>query len=273
MIPRRFAVLRPYLASFIHPRFRRPPARELLYWLTQPGKQQRAAKFIANKQEVDGFWELRFHGLAQPFYCPASASWVDLCQTIDECFNPANWHHFLSQQTSIGPDDVVVDCGAAEGLFSFTIAARARRVYAVEPVPFWHAALARTFRSFDNVELVQAGVGHKSSSMHMTDDQVNSHISAQGSLEVPITTLDALFAEQEFPVSFIKADIEGFEFPMLLGAEALIRRHRPKLALTVYHDTNFHGEMIAFLRDIHRDYQFRTRGIAANGNPILLQVY
>jgi FkbM family methyltransferase len=273
MIPRRFATLRPYLASFIHPRFQRPPAGEVLHWFTQPSKERRAARFIAKHSEAGGFREIRFHGYPQPFYYPQTANWSDLCQTIDECFNPANWHHFLAQPTPVGPDDVVVDCGAAEGLFSFAVAGRVKRVFAIEPVPFWRPAMARTIGQFDNVELLQVGVGHKRSLMRMTDDEVQSHISAQGCLEVPITTLDALFAERDIAVSFIKADVEGFEFQMLLGAEELIRRNRPKISLTVYHDENHHVEMAAFLREIHGDYRFRTRGIAANGNPILLQAY
>jgi FkbM family methyltransferase len=273
MIPRRFAILRPYLASFVHSRFPRPPLSEVLHWLIQPGKEQRAARFVTSKRAADGMLEIQFLGHPQPFYYPQSASWIDLCQTIDECLNPANWHHFLSPETPIGADDVVVDCGAAEGLFSFTVAQRAQRVFAIEPVPFWHGAMSRTFSQFDNVELLKVGVGHKTSVMHMTDDQVQSHVSARGNLEVQITTLDALFGDRDFAVSFIKADVEGFEFPMLLGAEAVIRKNRPKLSLTVYHNTNHPVEMMEFLKDIHGDYRFRTRGIAANGNPILLQAY
>lgn len=105
----------------------------------------------------------------------------------------------------------------------------------------------------------------------MTDDEIFSRVSELGSLDVKIETIDSLFSDQE--ITFLKADIEGFEFPMLLGAEQVIRNNRPKIALTVYHDGNDFTEMREFLRNIHQDYQFKTKGIAANGNPVLFLAF
>ena len=133
--------------------------------------------------------------------------------------------------------------------------------------------MKKTFAQFDNVELLQCGVGHKSMSVHMTDDEINSRISLTGGVEIKIETIDSLFLDRDIPVSFIKADVEGFEFPAILGAENTIRKNRPKIALTVYHDTNHFIEIREFLKNIHGDYSFRTRGLAANGNPMLLQAF
>ncbi|MGI8525058.1 MAG: FkbM family methyltransferase [Pseudolabrys sp.] len=36
-------------------------------------------------------------------------------------------------------------------------------------------------------------------------------------------------------VTFLKADVEGMEMALLKGAETMIRRDRPKLAICVYH--------------------------------------
>lgn len=245
----------------------------MLRWLIQPGKESRAAAFIEKKERRDGFLEVTFAGIPETFYYPENASWIDLCQTIDEVFNPKNWHHFISDDVPLTSEDVVVDCGAAEGLFSFFSANRAARVYAIEPVPLWHPGLERTFAPFSHVELLKVGVGHRDAELRMTDDEIYSRIDPEGTLVVPVRTLDSLFIGRDLPVSFIKADIEGFEFPMLLGAEEVIRLNRPKISVTVYHDTDHHVEMREFLRHIHRDYRFRTRGIAENGNPVLLQAF
>jgi FkbM family methyltransferase len=273
MIPRRLRNLRPYFASLVHPRFNRPPLGEMARWIAQPGKEKRASSFIEKRETRDDFLEVRFHGFAETFYYPVGANWIDLCQTIDEVFNPKNWHHFVSDETPLRPDDTVVDCGAAEGLFTYFAAKHVAKIYAIEPIPMWHAGLAKTFAQFANIETLKVGVGHRDASMRMTDDEIYSRVSASGNLEIPIATLDTLFAAKDIPVSFLKADIEGFEFPMLLGAEEVIRRNRPRIALTVYHDANNFLEIQDYLRNLHADYRFRLRGIAENGNPVLLQAY
>src|SRR5262245_24151129 len=99
MIPHRFRNIRPYLASLIHSRFRRPPISEMIRWIAQPGKEQRASAFIEKKEVRDGYLEVTFRGFAETFYYPEKASWIDLCQTVDEVFNPKNWHHFISAET------------------------------------------------------------------------------------------------------------------------------------------------------------------------------
>lgn len=271
MFPRRFRNIRPYLASFIHSRFPRPPVSEIFQWITQPGKEQRASKFIESVADAKGMKEIRFKGFDKPLYYPNTSNWINLCQTIDECLNPKNWHYFITEETPINDQDIVVDCGAAEGLFSYLASFHAKQVYAVEPIPSWHCSMERTFENIKNVEILKYGVGHKKTIVKMTDDEMCSRISNEGNLEICIDTLDSLFAGKQ--VTFLKADVEGFEFPMLLGAENLIRQNRPKIAITVYHDGNDFIEMQQFLKNIHSDYQFKTRGIAENGNPILMLAF
>ena len=82
-----------------------------------------------------------------------------------------------------------------------------------------------------------------------------------------------MFFDNDIPVTFIKADVEGFEFPLLLGAENLIRKNRPKVSMTVYHNENNFLEIEEFLKNIHNDYRFKTTGIAENRNPVLFQAY
>ena len=273
MIPLRFRIIRPYLASFIHKRFGRPPLPEVFHWLFQPGKEKRALRYVEDRRDHGSFTEIRFYGHEQPFFYPNDASWIDFCQTADEVFNSRNWHHFISDETPVKPNDTIVDCGAAEGLFSFYVARHVKNVYAIEPIPMWHAAMDKTFQAFDNVEVKKVGVGHANAEMRMTNDEIYSRVSAKGELKIPIRTIDSMFAEDSVPVTFLKADIEGFEFPMLLGAQETIRENRPKISLTMYHGSNHFLEVQEFLLNIHNDYRFRLRGIAENGNPVLMQAY
>jgi methyltransferase, FkbM family len=53
---------------------------------------------------------------------------------------------------------------------------------------------------------------------------------------IHITTIDSFVEENNLQsVDFIKADIEGFERYMLLGAKETLRRYAPKLAICTYH--------------------------------------
>jgi FkbM family methyltransferase len=273
MIPRRFRIIRPYLASFLHKEFDRPPLPEILNWLTQPDKEKRASRYIQERTDKPDFSEIRFTGFQEPFFYPSAASWIDFCQTVDEVFNPNNWHHFASEKTPIDSSDIVVDCGAAEGLFAFFASKHAKKVYAIEPIPLWHRAMEKTFHSLPNVELMKVGVGHANATMRMTDNEIYSRISSTGTLEIPVCTLDSLFADKSIPVTYLKADIEGFEFQMLLGAEKLIRNNRPKISMTMYHGTNHFVEAREFLLNIHGDYRFHLRGMAENGHPVLMQAF
>jgi FkbM family methyltransferase len=271
MIPARFKILRPYLAGLIHQQHKRPPVREIFYWLTQPGKEARARRFIDTVRREDPFWAITFKDDPRPFYYPQDASWIDFCQTVDECYNPHNWHHFVDGHTPLAGDDTVVDCGAAEGLFSYQAAAIAKQVYAIEPIPFWHSAMERTFEAEPAVCLVKAGLGHKEATVRMTNQEIYSRIADDGEITCAIKTIDALFVTQ--PITFLKADVEGFEFPLLLGAEEVIRRDRPKISITVYHDANHWREISEFLLRIQPRYTIRCRGLSANGHPVLLQAW
>ena len=86
-------------------------------------------------------------------------------------------------------------------------------------------------------------------------------------------TLDHLFLQHDPPVSYLKADVEGHELPLLQGAAGLIRQNKPKIAVTVYHGANDHQEIMRFVRDLNPSYQFRTTGITASGKPVMLHAW
>ena len=58
-------------------------------------------------------------------------------------------------------------------------------------------------------------------------------IEEQGDETIETVSLDSVLSDKK--VTFIKMDIEGAEYRALLGAEKVIRKNRPKLAICVYH--------------------------------------
>ena len=133
--------------------------------------------------------------------------------------DPESPHRYLDPASDVSPGDVVVDIGAAEGIFALSIIDRASKVYLIECDEAWIEALRLTFRPYaDKVEIIAKFVSDR------TDGDA-------------FTTLDNLF--DGIKVDFIKADIEGAEVAMLRGAPKLMNRQEPlKMVLCTYHREN-----------------------------------
>ncbi|HEU0023997.1 MAG TPA: FkbM family methyltransferase [Thermoleophilaceae bacterium] len=151
-------------------------------------------------------------------------------------FNRQHWSARRRDRAFFGqfvsPGALVFDVGANEGRVTETFAELGASVVAVEPNPSLARRVRRRYGSARvTVEAVavgaQDGVGH----LHLGRDNGHSTLSAdwqgaigaaaganrwEGSVEVPVTTLDALISRFGMP-AFVKIDVEGFEPAVLAG--------------------------------------------------------
>src|ERR1700675_746035 len=98
--------------------------------------------------------------IGRPLYLPAEFGLQSLHRVLAEETYRWNWHYYQIPQTMVEKGDTVIDCGAAEGLFSLLASeAGAARVVCVEPHPISIRALRRTFESDKAVTVVEAAVG------------------------------------------------------------------------------------------------------------------
>lgn len=113
----------------------------------------------------------------------------------------------------VKPGDVIVDVGAAEGIFALDVIDIASKIYLIEADMEWIEALQQTFREEEKVQIIYGF--------------------ADAVAEGDRVTLDSLFADG---VDYIKMDIEGYEKPALLGAERLMRESQNlTCAICSYH--------------------------------------
>jgi FkbM family methyltransferase len=148
-------------------------------------------------------------------------------------------------------DGMVIDVGAHAGQFAklFARCAASGQVYAIEPSAYARSILSTVVRlhRLRNVAVIPVALGAKTG-----EARLSTPIKASGSHgfglahlgepeerwrrvsteTVTETTLDALAAELKLDrLDFIKADIEGNEMRLLIGARQTIARFRPRLLL------------------------------------------
>lgn len=61
------------------------------------------------------------------------------------------------------------------------------------------------------------------------------------------------------PYSFLKADIESYEYQMLLGAEKSIRKFKPLLAVCIYHNAVDFYSIPILVKQILPEYRLAIR--------------
>lgn len=232
---------------------------------------------LVQKLEVEGdFYILYLRGVDSPVYYPKDYELPTLYINACSCFFPDDWHYYEVPETRVAPDDIVLDCGAAEGIFSVMAAGRCKRVYAVEPLPHFIIALEKTCLRLNNVEILPVALSDRVGEVSIVDAGFASSIDIPGegtSSYVKATTIDNLFFEKGVPVDFIKADLEGHELLMLKGAENTLRENSPRIAITTYHRRE-HADLISqYLRSVDHRYNFRTKGICRFGTPFMLHAW
>jgi FkbM family methyltransferase len=115
------------------------------------------------------------------------------------------------------------------------------------------------------ITLENAGIGDKNDKANLTTSDgllssasfSNESIKQTTAEKIPIYAIDSYF--KEIPVTFIKADIEGYEMKLLLGAKETIKRDKPKLALCTYHGANDVFAFIDYLSALVPEYKFALR--------------
>jgi len=156
----------------------------------------------------------------------------------------------------LDPDRAGVDVGANAGFWTLAMAARARSVLAIEPIPEIAAELAR--RMPGNVRVRVCALSDRSGSalLRIPEDAGRATIEesnplrdgpAARSLVVPVARLDEL--PLEAPVGLVKIDVEGHEAAVCRGALRVLATDRPSLVVEAEerHRPGAVGELRALL--------------------------
>lgn len=138
-----------------------------------------------------------------------------------------------------------------------------KKILAFEPDNFKMEKVKNTFSQADITcfELFEVGLWHKKETLRFSNDLgingMSSTISESGDVIVECDTLDNLAEDKN--VTFIKMDIEGSELNALKGAENIIKKNKPKLAISIYHKNEDIIELPIYIKSLVPEYKFYLR--------------
>lgn len=169
-----------------------------------------------------------------------------------------------------------VICGAYNGDTTLALVQKAGNVKAMvclEPDPENFTALKNNTnhlkKQISDFMLLPFGVYKENKQMLFSAyNQSNSAISSTGNILIQCVALDDCLPN--FAPSFISMDIEGSEFYALQGMAETIKKHRPKLAICVYHSPEHIWTIPLFLRSLVKEYKFYLRNYTSFSSETVL---
>lgn len=144
---------------------------------------------------------------------------------------------------------VLFDIGAHSGLISalFCAANPGNRVISFEPSPMSCQRLIaiRDLNQFgDRMQIEQCGIGEKSAVVKMEFDPVGGYVQTQRfdhtmwaapePIDVKVESISDAAARLRVIPTFLKIDIEGYEFEAIRGSLDFVARHQPLIFLEVH---------------------------------------
>jgi len=168
--------------------------------------------------------------------------------------------YFDIRYFSYSDNEVMADIGAYTGdtivefkKFMLEIGKDEPFVYAFEPDEENCKTLAQNmeYLSVERYELIRKCVG--SDDTNNQKHVFNNCRDFAGSINIPMCRLDTIL--KDINVTFIKADVEGFELDVLKGAHYIIKTKQPKLAICVYHLTHDLFEIPLYIKQLNPNYK------------------
>ncbi len=186
------------------------------------------------------------------------------------CMAEDDWYLFKSVLAPRA-ESVYLDCGAYDGdtllLFKNSAIDGYKSILAFEPDEGSQLKLETTIsnNNIRNVQIIKKGaydyegrLTFMEAGMYSTVTNANKSLRPQlNAVEIDVTRIDSVLNGGD--VDIIKMDIEGAEYKALLGAECSIKKHKPRLAICLYHNVEDFIEIPELISSMVAEYSLFLR--------------
>ena len=166
-------------------------------------------------------------------------------------------------------NDTVIDAGGCWGDTALNFANEVGdngKIYSFEFIP-GNVAIMKKNISMNSklnkrIEIIEQPVWSSSDvKMYCNDfgpaSTIQSSYSKKHNIEVAAITIDDFVLRKNIPkIDFIKMDIEGAETAALKGATETIKKFKPKLAISIYHDLTDFFKVPILIDELNLGYKF-----------------
>lgn len=220
--------------------------------------------------------ELVDHWLRLLSFCEDDVSQNICFQLLQEwCDNESNSlksistndQYFCEDIIRIDDDEVIVDGGAYTGdtLQQFLDRGCSFKKYYMfeisksnyELMQKYVESLGEKYRN--KLVVLNSGLSNRTGTIIYSEDDEGARVvdGERDGKQGIVTTIDEACGDSK--VSFIKMDIEGSELDALMGAENVIKKNHPKLAICIYHRPEDMWEIPEFIKSLCPGYRIYIR--------------
>ena len=201
-----------------------------------------AANMLSDEESKKELWDI----LA--VFCAKDNIWIEK-DTNEEYFNTP----YLSLQSN----EVFVDAGVYDGetIARFVeLCPDYKEIYGIEANPNNIPMIKKRLNRFRDIRIFNNALSNKKGELHFKRNGIGAE-GARLSEDGEVIVQGIIGDNMGISPTFIKFDIEGAEYDALLGFKETIKRCKPKMAISVYHNLEDHWRLIKLVKEICPNYK------------------
>jgi FkbM family methyltransferase len=173
----------------------------------------------------------------------------------------AEKNQYFIDEFALSNNETYVDVGAFDGdtlkEFLRRRGIHFNKYFALEPDGESFNKLKNSIREYHNKRIIalRVAASSKNGYVYFSDTgKIDACVLKNGKNRVEAATTDKLFKKEV--VTSLKIDVEGYELHVLRGSKEILKQHKPKLAVCVYHRPQHLWEIPLLIKSLNPDYKY-----------------